>query len=191
MLVARPVEPTYTLPIYVTCSILEHDRLTPGEVRALFDLYTRAFDEPFEEYWRSYADAVHILLLVRGQIVATACWLERPLQQENRPFLRTAYVEGVAVEPTLRAQGYGRAVMGVVAQQVWDYDLAALSTGSPAFYANLGWERWSGPTFVRTAEGLLPTPDEGICILRTGRTPAWLDPAAPLSCNERDAPEQW
>lgn len=185
------LEPTYSLPIYVTCSLLEHSRLTPGEQRALIALCSLAFDEPFEPYWRSLGSAVHVLLLVGGSIVATACWVERSLQQGDLPPLRTAYVEGVAVEPERQRQGYGATLMSIIAQQVWEYDLCALATGVPDFYARRGWHAWHGPTFVRTADGLLATPDEGVMVRRTGRTPAWLDLNAPLSCEWRDAPDQW
>ena len=58
-------------------------------------------------------------------------------------------------------------------------------------YARLGWERWRGPTFVRTAGGLVRTEDEdaGIMILRTPRTPA-LTRTESLSCEWR-AGDAW
>lgn len=190
-MVLTRTEPAYTLPVYVTCSVLAHDRLTPGEACALLNLSSRAFQEDYAPFWRTYGNAVHVLLTARDQIVATACWLDRALQQEERPPLHTAYVEGVAVDPAHQGRGYGRALMSVITQQVWDYELAALSTGACDFYARMGWEPWRGPTFVRTPTGPISTPDEGVMILRTGRTPGWLDPSAPLSCERRDAPEIW
>ncbi|MGL4648002.1 MAG: GNAT family N-acetyltransferase, partial [Caldilineaceae bacterium] len=148
-------EPTYTLPVYVTCCILDHSRLAPGEDRALLDLCSRAFGLDYAPWWRTYGSAVHVLLVAGNQIVATACWLERALQPGDARPLRTAYVEGVAVEPSHQRKGYGKAVMSVIAQQVWDFELAALSTRHTTFYAPLGWEPWTGLTSVRAAEGLL------------------------------------
>jgi GNAT superfamily N-acetyltransferase len=185
------MEPSFTLPIYVTCTVLEQSRLTPGERRAIIDLCSLAFDEAYEAYWPALERAVFVQLHAGGRLVATGCWVTRALQQADRPLLHTAYVEGVAVAPDLQQRGYGSAVMAVVAQQVWDYELAALSTGVPEFYARLGWEPWLGPTYVRTTAGLVEMPDEGIMVRRTGRTPAWLDRSAPLSCEWRDAPEIW
>ncbi len=53
------------------------------------------------------------------------------------------------------------------------YVLGALSTGTREFYERLGWERWSGPTFVNGPHGLERTPDDdgGILILRAPRSP--------------------
>jgi len=189
------VHKTTHLPVFVTCSIVEHCDISPAERCALLRLYERAFEEEFDAFLRSYAGATHILLHENDRLVATGCWLERSLQQgippNQRPCLRTAYIEGVAVDPACQRRGYGTAVMDAISQHLWEYDLAALSAGEPAFYTRLGWEPWHGLTHVRTPQGLLPTPDEGIMIRRTGRTPAWLDPCAPLSCEWRDAPEIW
>jgi aminoglycoside 2'-N-acetyltransferase I len=66
------------------------------------------------------------------------------------------------------------------------YELGALATGSHAFYERLGWERWRGPSFVRTMTGQQRTPNEDgyILILRTPTTPP-LDLTAPISCEWR------
>ena len=58
---------------------------------------------------------------------------------------------------------------------------------SCAFYERLGWERWQGPTYVRTAVGELhrtEEDDDGVMVLRTGPT-ADLDLTGPLACEER------
>ncbi len=180
-----------TLPVYITFHLIEHHRLTPGERRAIGDLCTRAFEEPFEDFMASYTQCTHVLMYSRGILAAHACWEERLLQQDERPPLRTAYVEGVATEPDLQHHGFGSAVMGVVTQQIWDFELAALCAAKSHFYARLGWEAWRGSTFVRDDAGLHATPDEPVMIYRTGRTPAWLDPGASLTAPWRDAPEQW
>ena len=58
-------------------------------------------------------------------------------------------------------------------------------------YARVGWERWRGPTYVRTDGGPVRTEeeDDGIMILRTPRTPA-LAGTETLSCEWR-AGDAW
>ncbi len=180
-----------TLPVYITFHLIEHRRLSPGERRSILELCTRAYAEPFDAFMNAYTACTHVLMYARGTLAAHACWEERYLQQGDRPPLRTAYVDAVATEPALQRQGYGAAVMDVIAQQMWDFDLGGLCAATPAFYERLGWEAWRGPTFIRGDSGLVATPDEPVMIKRTGRTPPWLDRRAPLIAPWRDAPEQW
>ena len=63
------------------------------------------------------------------------------------------------------------------------------STRRASFYARLGWERWRGPTAMRADDGLVPTPDDTVMILRTPTTPA-LDTAALLIADYR-AGQPW
>jgi aminoglycoside 2'-N-acetyltransferase I len=67
------------------------------------------------------------------------------------------------------------------------YELGALDTGIPAFYERLEWERWRGPTAVRTERGVIRTPEEdGLVMVRTTPlTPEGLDLAAAISCDWR------
>ena len=76
-----------------------------------------------------------------------------------------------------------------LAREIANYDLGALSTGTPEFYAPLGWEPWRGPLYVRQDGEARPTPDEEIMILRLPGTPP-LDLEAPLSCDWREG-EVW
>jgi aminoglycoside 2'-N-acetyltransferase I len=66
------------------------------------------------------------------------------------------------------------------------YPLGALSTGTPAFYAPLGWERWRGPTHVegRTGRTRTPADDGDVLILRTAQTPD-LDLDGDIVCDWR------
>src|SRR2546423_2197266 len=67
-----------------------------------------------------------------------------------------------------------------------EYELGGLSTPVPEFYERLGWERWTGPTFVRTAAGTERTAEDdgGIMILRTPASPP-LDVSARITCERR------
>jgi aminoglycoside 2'-N-acetyltransferase I len=180
-----------TLPVYLTFTVLPHARLHVSEHSALLDLCARAYGEDYTPYWRTLRGAVHVLMFAHGRLVSHAAWLDRALRQGGHPPLRTAYVEAVATEPDSQRRGFGSAVMRVVAEQVWDYELAALSSGLPEFYAPLGWEPWRGPLSIWGPHGPVATPGEGVLIRRTGRTPVWLDLDAPLSAEWRDAPDLW
>jgi aminoglycoside 2'-N-acetyltransferase I len=127
------------------------------EFAGLFDLVT---------------DSMHVLAYENEVLVAHACWADRRLEPEGLPPLRTAYVDAVATEPVLQGRGIGSLVMQRFAREAADYELNALSSErAPAFYERLNWERWRGPTGVRTAQGTQPTPDDIVLILRTQTTP--------------------
>jgi aminoglycoside 2'-N-acetyltransferase I len=103
--------------------------------------------------------------------------------------LRTAYVEAVATEPAFQRRGFATAVMQRVAHAIGDFDLGGLSPSEVGFYERLGWELWRGPLSIRSAAGLIPTPNERVMILRLPRTPP-LDLHSPLSAEWREG-ELW
>jgi aminoglycoside 2'-N-acetyltransferase I len=124
---------------------------------------------------------------VDGRIVAHASVVERPLEVDGRPF-RTGYVEAVATDPRVQGAGHGSAVMRAIDEVIRrDYELGALGTGAQGFYERLGWERWQGPSGVRTAGGMVRTPDDDawLMILRTPTTPD-IDLRALLTCDWRE-----
>ena len=110
--------------------------------------------------------------------------------------MRTAYVEGVATEEAYRNRGFATAIMKRVAKEIQDFDLAGLSPFSVTYYERLGWELWRGPLFIRTDDGLLPSPeDEEVMILRLPSDVIRphipdLDLDAPLSAEWREG-ELW
>ena len=74
-----------------------------------------------------------------------------------------------------------------------EYQLGALATGSQAFYGRLGWETWTGPTSVRTADGeLVRTADHDghVMVLRTPRTPPGVTLDMPIAVDWRTE-EPW
>jgi aminoglycoside 2'-N-acetyltransferase I len=66
------------------------------------------------------------------------------------------------------------------------YDLGGLSTGSPAFYARLGWLRWEGPTWVEGPDGRVRTPEDdgGVMVLPTAQLPE-PDRSTDITCRWR------
>lgn len=130
---------------------------------------------------------VHWLADVGGRVIGHASVVPRRFEVGGRPLL-VGYVEAVATHPTWRRRGVASRLLGQANAHIRDgFDLGALSTGVAAVYRSAGWERWRGPSFVLTATGPEPTPDEddGIMILRTPRTPAGLDLAGPIACDWR------
>jgi aminoglycoside 2'-N-acetyltransferase I len=99
-------------------------------------------------------------------------------------------VEAVATDERYRKKGYASAVMKRLAEEIRDYDIGALSTGSCSLYARLGWQLWRGPLFIRTADGMIATPEEkGVMVLVLPKTLA-LDLDTPLSAEWREG-ELW
>ena len=104
-------------------------------------------------------------------MVSHALWVTRWLRCDNGPLLRTAFVEMVATEPQFQGQGFATAVMEQLAKEITDFDLAGLWSNYPEWYAHLGWVMWQGPLFIRSSEGLMPTPDEQIMIKYLPKSP--------------------
>lgn len=143
------------------------DAATTEQLRTLM---SAAFEGAFDEHdWEHALGGAHLLLRLDGVVVAHAAVVPRALDVDGIPY-RTGYVEAVATLPSHQGQGHGTAVMRTASDLVRaEYELGALSTGSPAFYERLGWERWSGESWVREGARLRRTPeeDDGILVLRT------------------------
>ncbi|PZR63998.1 MAG: aminoglycoside 2'-N-acetyltransferase [Chloroflexi bacterium] len=167
------------------------ESLTPREISAIRDLLAAAFgsddEERFgEDDWQHALGGTHFLLEVGDEILTHAAVVERTLEIDGRP-LHTGYVEAVATAPNRQATGFGSSVMAEVTAHIRDrFELGALGTGRHRFYERLGWQKWAGPSFVRTAGGLRRTPDEdGYILVLATRSSRPLDLAAPISCEWR------
>jgi aminoglycoside 2'-N-acetyltransferase I len=133
-----------------------------------------AFEGRFaEDDWHHALGGVHVWLSDNGRIISHASLVERTLVCSGTPIV-AGYVEAVATVVERRREGHGTAVMQRINEIIQRrYALGALSTGAPAFYERLAWERWRGPTFVSRPRGLERTPqdDGGVMVLRTLRSP--------------------
>lgn len=168
--------------------------LRDGELTALRELFAAAWpNDRFDEHDLEHSlGGRHVLLEVRGRIASHAAVVPRSLETARRRFA-TGYVEAMATWPEFEHRGYGTMVLRAAGEHIRsEYELGALDTSKHAFYERLGWERWRGPTSVRTAGGLRATPEEDGCvmILRTPVTPRDLDLDAPISCEWREG-EVW
>ncbi len=170
--------------------VIPGNQLSVVDRAAIVDLCSRAYQEDYEPYMKTFRDPVHLLGWLAGELVSHALWITRWLQIQGGPLWRTAYVEAVATAEACRGRGFASAVMQRLAREIVAFDIGALSPADTTLYARLGWEYWQGPLFTRTAAGWQPDPpDERVMILRLPNTPA-LDLHAPLSVEWREG-EVW
>lgn len=165
------------------------ESLSPAKLAAVLALCNDAYEEELSALFATFSNPTHVLAYLGDDLVSHAMWVTRWLQPGAHSLLRTAYVEMVATAPAHQGRGFGTAVMQRLAAEIQDFDLGGLATGSPGFYARLGWEPWRGPLSIRTETGILSTPDDSMMILRLPKTQS-LDLAAPLSAEWR-AGELW
>ncbi len=161
--------------------------LGPAELRQIHELMLVAFDNDFsDEDWEHTLGGVHFFLELGGKILSHAAVVPRMLEV-GRSMFHTGYVEGVATHPEFRSRGWGSDVVSAATAHIRaSYGLGALGTSSFSFYERLGWERWSGRTFVRRVGRRERTPDEDgyVMVLRFGPS-AHVDTSADLSCDDR------
>jgi aminoglycoside 2'-N-acetyltransferase I len=167
------------------------EELSKQVVHELRALLLDAFDGDFSDGdWAHACGGWHVIA-VEDRPLAHAAVVERSLRIGER-VVRAGYVEAVAVAPAKQGLGLGRTVMRRAAELInAHYEVGALSTGSPTFYERLGWERWRGPSFVRSGDEIARTPaeDDGIMVLRLAGSPA-LDLTSPICCDEREG-DDW
>ncbi len=163
------------------------DALDDADLRLLRSLADSAFGARFsDDDWHHALGGVHFVVEHDDVPIAHASVVDRTLRSGTRR-LRTGYVEAVCTQPAAQRQGHASMAMRAAATWISEMcELGALSTGQPAFYERLGWERWRGPILVDAPGGEVRLPDEegGVMILRTPRT-GDLDVHGPLACDWR------
>lgn len=151
----------------------------------IIDLCSRAFEEDLGPLFCTFDNATHVLAYHQDVLIGHALWVTRWLQCGTTPLLRTAYIEGVATEPTYQHCGIATEVMETLQRHICDFDIGALSPTTTSLYTRLGWEYWRGPIFIRQHDRIIPTPSKQVMIWRLPRTPQ-LDLFAPLSAEWRE-----
>lgn len=166
---ASVVEP---VAMELTLSLERARDWSPARRGEVIAFCSAVYDEDLADYFGNLADAVHVVGSDAAGLAAHACWVTRWLQAGSGPLLRTAYIELVATRADCRGRGHASAVMRRIANEIGGYDIAALSPAIDAFYERFGWERWRGPLYVRTGDGLVASSAEEACmVLRLPRTP--------------------
>jgi aminoglycoside 2'-N-acetyltransferase I len=156
----------------LTFEVVAGADLSPARRAALVALCNRAYDEDIEPLLATYTDPVHVIGHFGDKMVSHALWCTRWLSCDNGPLMRTAFVELVATEPLFEGKGYATQIMSRVASEIADFELGALWPNYPEWYGRLGWQIWRGPLFIRTEEGLLPTPEDIVMVMLLSKTPA-------------------
>ena len=155
-----------------------------ARLRALLD---EAFEGRFTDaLWGQALGGVHFFVEEDGVPISHAAVVPRLLAVRDRE-INTGYVEAVGTRPRDRRKGLARSVLVAARRHIEDaYELGALHSELPTFYEHLGWERWRGPTFVRTGSGRKRTPTDDGCI-HIWRVPAGaaVDLDDPISCEWR------
>ena len=177
---------------HLKLEVLHANQLTSeqrAEIHALCNRAYAVYDVDLEPLFQTFTDTTHVIGWWGSAMVSHAMWVTRWLQPDNQPPLRTAYVEMVATEPQFQRRGFASAVMHRLASAINEFEIGGLSPAEPMLYTKMGWVFWQGPLFIRTPEGLIPTPDASVMILRLPKTPP-LDLTLPLSAEWREG-ELW
>lgn len=161
--------------------------LTRSEATRIRTLLDEAFKGRFTDaLWGQALGGVHFFVEADGVPISHASVVPRLLAVRDRE-INTGYVEAVGTRPRDRGKGLARSVLAAAQRHIADmYELGALHSVLPTFYEHLGWERWRGPTFVRTDSGLRRTRTDDGClhIWHPTAAPA-LDLDDPISCEWR------
>lgn len=165
--------------------------LTPAEIEKLRSLLWRAFGDDSvdgfdEDDWTHALGGWHVLAEDGDQLLAHASVVRRTLEVDGEPW-DAGYVEAVATDPMLQGRGFGTQVMINIAEIISEnHRLGALGTGSFHFYERLGWQRWRGPSGVRTPAGVERTSkDDGFIMVLLTEASMHLELTGLITCDWR------
>lgn len=163
--------------------------LDPAALRAVRALLDTAFDGDFSDADFDHGlGGLHALLHDGAGLAAHGAVVMRRVRHGGR-WLRTGYVEAVAVRADVRRTGLGGRVMAGL-ERVIDraYDLGALSAseeGAPLYTAR-GWQRWPGQVHALSPEGIVRLPEEEGGLYLRPALAGPLDPAREVVLDWRD-----
>jgi len=162
--------------------------LDDADRHALRILWDRAFGDRFSDDDADHAyGGVHVLARDSGRLVGHASAVPRRIRFGDGPWHTVGYVEAVATDPDRQGEGIGRRVMGRLRDEISSrWPAALLSTGrARGFYQLLGWERWGGVSYTRTAEGVVLDGEHGgLMVLRLDRSVV-PDVSVSVTCEDR------
>jgi aminoglycoside 2'-N-acetyltransferase I len=168
--------------------VLADADVDPGTRRALRGLWARAFEGRFTADDEDHAyGGVHVVAREGGRIVGHASVVPRRLRFGDQGWRTVGYVEAVATDPDRQGRGVGRQVMERLRVEIEArWPVAVLSTGrATGFYERLGWERWRGASYTRTATGVVADDEHGgLMVLRVDPS-AVPDLTVDVTCEDR------
>ncbi|MFE8946697.1 GNAT family N-acetyltransferase [Streptomyces sp. NPDC007856] len=137
--------------------------LDPAELGAARALLDEAFGGDFsDDDWDHGLGGMHVLVQDGRGLAAHGSVVMRRIRHRGR-WLRTGYVEAVAVRPDARRTGLGGRVMGEL-ERVIDraYDLGALSASEEGalLYGGRGWRQWGGQVHALSPDGIVRLKEE-------------------------------
>ncbi|MCZ2977984.1 GNAT family N-acetyltransferase [Acinetobacter baumannii] len=115
------------------------------------ELCFSAFDE---DPWSQYTfmqKAIHVVGILNNQIVSHALWTDRVFTINGSSDVKTAYVEYVTTDYTMRGKGLATQLLKYLVETLThlEYGLAALQPENEAFYEKLGWTVWKGNLSIK------------------------------------------
>lgn len=147
--------------------------LSEEELENIITLCSNAFDEDFRPYMKDFIGGIHLLGYHGNTLVSHVLWLKVWVRIENKPLLKTAFLDAVAVDEKYRKRGFASSTMTRFAAEITDFDIAVLTTESPDFYSRLGWQAWLGPVSFQTVDDrIIPLKDSTLMVLFLPGTPA-------------------
>lgn len=165
----------------LTLTVKKNQELSDEELDNVITLCSNVFHENYRPYMKDFTGATHILGYYEDTLVSHVLWLNRWVRIENKPLLKTAFLDAVAVDEKYRKRRFGSSTMTRFAGEITDYDIAVLTTDSPGFYERIGWKAWMGSVdFQRTDGRITSLNNSTLMVLILTRTPA-LDPNTPLT----------
>ena len=168
--------------------VVESQQVDEDLRRGLRTLWERSFGGDFSEHDAEHAyGGVHVVALAGPSAVGHASAVPRRIRFGGQPWRTTGYVEAVATAPEWRGRGVGRQVVERLQEEIAvRWPVALLSTGTATgFYERLGWERWGGTSFTRTATGVVADGEQdGLMVLRIDPS-AVPDLSVDVTCEDR------
>ncbi|BBC38366.1 hypothetical protein SGFS_096600 [Streptomyces graminofaciens] len=136
--------------------------------------------------WQHCLGGIHYLLRYRGELAAHGSLVPRWFKQGNVA-LRGMYGESMATVPHLRHRGLGSIVVAMATAEIrLHHEIGVFAASKYEFYERQGWQKWRGPTFVRTDEETLPAaPARGAVMFRLP-VDSSVNPDADLTTDWRD-----
>ncbi|MFF9770856.1 GNAT family N-acetyltransferase [Streptomyces sp. NPDC014636] len=173
----------------MTLRVAHTAELEPSELSAVRALLDAAFDGDFsDEDWQHGLGGMHVLVQDDAGLAAHGSVVMRRLRHRGR-WLRTGYVEAVAVRADVRRTGLGGRVMAALERVVERaYDLGALSASEDGarLYTARGWQRWPGQVHALSPDGIVRLPEEEGDLYLWPTLAGPLDPAGELVLDWRD-----